>query len=150
MPYFKDEPEVYAFIGRLFEEMARDEALAPSLRRANTIVQFALTEPDSSITVRLVPEEDIVVDLGETGLDPEVVMTMHTDIAHRFWLGLVNVTVALARGDMEAKGPVAKIIRLVPLVEPVFPRYEQMLADAGRDDLLEPVRQAPAGESPAG
>jgi hypothetical protein len=49
----------------------------------------------------------------------------------------VNVTVALARGQMKAKGPVAKILKLVPLVKPVFPRYRRLLADAGRGDLLE-------------
>ena len=59
-------------------------------------------------------------------------MTMDADTAHRFWLGKVNVTVALARGQMKAKGPVAKILKLVPLVKPVFPRYRQMLEEAGR------------------
>ena len=52
-------------------------------------------------------------------------MTMDADTAHRFWLGKVNVTVALARGQMKAKGPVAKILKLVPLVEaglPALPR----------------------------
>jgi hypothetical protein len=49
----------------------------------------------------------------------------------------VNVTVALARGQMKAKGPVAKILKLVPLVKPVFPRYRQQLADSGRQDLAE-------------
>ena len=64
-------------------------------------------------------------------------MSMEADTAHRFWLGKVNVTVALARGQMKAKGPVAKILKLVPLVKPVFPRYRQQLADAGRQDLAE-------------
>jgi hypothetical protein len=32
---------------------------------------------------------------------------------------------------------VAKILKLVPLVKPVFPRYRQQLEDAGRGDLLE-------------
>jgi hypothetical protein len=32
---------------------------------------------------------------------------------------------------------VAKILTLVPLVKPVFPRYRTMLTDAGRGDLLE-------------
>ncbi len=54
-------------------------------------------------------------------------MTMEADTAHKFWLGKVNVTVALARGQMKAKGPVAKILKLVPLVKPVFPRYRAML-----------------------
>ena len=38
---------------------------------------------------------------------------------------------------MRATGPVAKIIRLVPLVMPVFPRYRRLLAGSGRGDLLE-------------
>ena len=38
---------------------------------------------------------------------------------------------------MKAKGPVAKILKLVPLVKPVFPRYRQLLEENGRQDLLE-------------
>ena len=136
MPYFKDDAEVYQYIGRLFEELAEDEELAPKFRRANTIVQYQYRNPESRITVRLREGEDGQVDCGETSMEPEVVMTMDADTAHRFWLGKVNVTVALARGQMRAKGPVAKILKLVPLVKPVFPRYQKMLADAGRDDLL--------------
>jgi hypothetical protein len=64
-------------------------------------------------------------------------MTMDADTAHRFWLGKVNVTVALARGQMKAKGPVAKILKLVPLTKPIFPRYKKQLEDQGRQDLLE-------------
>ena len=56
-------------------------------------------------------------------------MTMDADTAHRFWLGKVNVTVALARGQMKAKGPVAKILKLVPLAKPVFPRYRAQLEE---------------------
>ena len=64
-------------------------------------------------------------------------MEMDADVAHLFWLGQVRPTVALAHGDMRASGPVAKILRLVPLVKPSFTRYEQMLREAGRTDLLE-------------
>ena len=46
---------------------------------------------------------------------------MDADTAHRFWLGKVNVTVALARGQMKAKGPVAKILKLVPLDQAGLP-----------------------------
>ena len=83
------------------------------------------------------------VDLGPSDLDPEVVMALEADTAHRFWLGKVNVTVALARGQIKAKGPVAKILRLVPIVKPVFqpiPRgghaeadSEQVSGEGGRD-----------------
>jgi hypothetical protein len=136
VPYFKDEAEVYAFIGRLFQELIEDDELAPKFQKANTIVQYQYREPESQITVKLIEDEAPQVDLGPSELEPEVVMTMEADTAHKFWLGGVNVTVALARGQMGAKGPVAKILRLVPLVKPVFPRYRKILEEAGRDDLL--------------
>ena len=137
MPYFKDEQEVYDYIGKLFQDLAVDDELWPKFSRANTIVQYQFRNPESQITLRMREGEDAQVDLGQTDLDPEVVMTMDADTAHKFWLGKVNVTVALARGQMKAKGPVAKILKLVPLVKPVFPRYKQMLTEAGRNDLME-------------
>lgn len=137
MAYFKDADEVYQFIGKLFEDLAEDDELAPKFRKANTIVQYQYRNPDSTITVRLQEGEEGQVDMGETNMEPEVVMSMEADTAHKFWLGKVNVTVALARGQMKAKGPVAKILKLVPLVKPVFPRYRKMLEDAGRQDLME-------------
>ena len=137
MGHFKDEEDVYRFIGRLFQELAVDAELAPKLRKANTTVQYQLSDPDSQITVEMRPDQEIQVDFGPSELDPEVIMATCADVAHGFWLGKVNITAALARGDIKAKGPVAKILRLVPLVKDSFPRYEQMLRDAGRDDLLE-------------
>jgi putative sterol carrier protein len=137
LSYFKDADEVYAFIGKLFEDLAEDDELAPKFRKANTIVQYQYRNPDSTITVRLQEGEEGTVDCGETTMEPEVVMSMEADTAHKFWLGKVNVTVALARGQMKAKGPVAKILKLVPLVKPVFPRYRKALEEAGRTDLLE-------------
>ena len=137
MGHFKDADEVYRFIGRLFQDLAQDEELAPKFQKANTIVQYQYRDPESQVTVSLREEDDGRVDLGDTTMAPEVVMTMDADTAHRFWLGKVNVTVALARGQMKAKGPVAKILKLVPLTKPIFPRYRKMLEDAGRQDLLE-------------
>jgi putative sterol carrier protein len=137
LAYFKDADEVYRYLGRLFQDLAVDEELAPKFQRANTIVQYQYREPDSTITVKIMEGEEGEVDLGPTDMEPEVVMSMEADTAHRFWLGKVNVTVALARGQMKAKGPVAKILKLVPLVKPVFPRYRKMLEEGGREDLLE-------------
>ena len=136
MAYFKDEQEVYEYIGKLFANLADDDELGPKFRKANTIVQYQYRNPESQITVKMLDGQDGQVDLGPTELEPEVVMTMEADTAHRFWLGKINVTVALARGQMKAKGPVAKILKLVPLVKPVFPRYKAQLEAAGREDLV--------------
>ena len=64
-------------------------------------------------------------------------MRMKADVAHRFWLGQVNVALALTRGQIEADGPVDKLLRLVPLTAPAIPLYRRQLIDQGRRDLVE-------------
>jgi putative sterol carrier protein len=70
-------------------------------------------------------------------MTPDVTMTMEADTAHRFWLGRVNVTVAMARGQIKAKGGIARLMRMVPVMKPAFGHYEAMLRERGRDDLIE-------------
>lgn len=137
MPFFEDEQDVYRHIGRVFVDLMEDESLVTQLKRANTVVQYRFAEPAAQITVSILDGKDRQVDLGPTDLKPEVVMSMDADTAHRFWLGHVNVTVALARGEIKARGPVAKILKLVPLVKPVFPLYRAHLEQAGREDLIQ-------------
>ena len=137
MPYFKDADDVYAHLGRFLQDLAADPQLAPALKRADTTLQLRMRQPDCTVTMRMPQDnEPAQVDCGDTTLQPEVVMQMDADVAHRFWLGQVNVAVALARGDVRARGPVAKILKIVPLVKPGFPRYRAQLEAAGREDLL--------------
>ena len=137
MAYFQDADEVYATLGKLFTELMADDELAEKFKRANTIVRYQYTGPDSAITVRLQEGQPGNVDFGDSEMEPEVTMSMDADTAHRFWLGQVNVTVALARGEIKASGPVAKILKLVPLAKPVFPRYKAQLEAEGRTDLVQ-------------
>jgi hypothetical protein len=137
VPLFASEEDVYAHLGRLFEELVVDPELGPQFQRADTIVQYRYRDPEATITVDIRQGVEPHTELGATELEPEVVMSMDADTAHRFFLGQVNVTVALARGQIKAKGPVAKILKLVPLVKPVFPRYRAQLEAEGRTDLAE-------------
>jgi hypothetical protein len=135
--YFQNDQEVYDTIGKLFEDLRDDAELFPKFQNADTIVRYEFREPDSQITVKMLAGEPGQVDFGPSEMEPEVTMSMEADTAHRFWLGKVNITVALARGQIKAQGPVAKILKLVPLVKPVFPRYEAQLEEQGRTDLAQ-------------
>ena len=136
MPYFKDAQEVYDTIGKLFADIAEDPELGDRFRKANTVFQHSYRDPDATITMLLRTDEPVEIDFGETEMEPEVVMSMEADTAHRFWLGRVNVTTALARGQIKASGPVAKILKLVPLTKPVYPLYKAQLEAEGREDLV--------------
>ena len=137
MPYFKNADEVYETLGKLFTDISDDPEMAETFRKANTIVQYDFRDPESKITFSLKEGEKGQVDFGETKMEPDVVMSMDADTAHRFFLGQVNVTTALARGQIKASGPVAKILKLVPLTKPIFPRYKAQLEAQGRQDLID-------------
>ena len=139
MPYFKDADDVYANLGLFMRQLAVDPEMESTLKRLDTTFQLRLRNPDSILTMRTPGEEQPAqVDLGDTTLRPEVVLQLDADTAHRFWLGQVNAAVALAKGDIRTRGPVAKVLGLVPLVKPGFPRYRSQLEAAGREDLLQP------------
>ena len=135
MSYFRDADEVYRVLGGMLEILGEDEDLA--IGRADTVIENRYSDPDAVITVTLRPEEAAVVEYGEGGAEPEIVLSMASDVAHRFWLGEVNVPLALAHGEMTATGPTAKLLTLVPLLQPVFPRYRELLSQQGRADLAE-------------
>jgi hypothetical protein len=137
--YFDSAQDVYETIGELFNRIADDDELAPKFRRANLIVQHQYRDPDATITVRMREDEPTRIDFGDTEMEPDVTLSMEADTAHRFWLGRVNITPALARGQIKASGPVAKILKLVPLTKPAFPRYKELLESRGRDDLANPA-----------
>jgi hypothetical protein len=132
VPVFRDVQDVYGTLGQLFVDLAADPELGPKFRKADTILRYEYTDPEAAITLRLKDGEPADVDFGESDMEPEVTMAMAADTAHAFWLGQVNVTVALARGQITANGPVAKILKLVPLAKPVFPRYKALLEAQGR------------------
>lgn len=135
MAYFADAEELYDVIGRLHRSIAEDPELTATFAAADTVVRYRYTDPEAQITVSLKLGEPSHVDFGESDLEPEVVMTMSADTAHLFWLGKVNATLALARGEMTAEGPVAKLLRLIPAAEPVFAIYRAQLAEQGLTEL---------------
>jgi len=63
-------------------------------------------------------------------------MSMKADVAHQFWHGKVNLMAALTRRQIVAKGPIPKILRLLPAVEPVYELYPKLLRELGREDLV--------------
>ena len=125
MAQFAGSEDVYSRIGRVLQEMLEDPMLVCRFQRADCVVQYRFHEPDAAITVDLRASGAASVEFGDPVLEPDVVMEMDADIAHGFFLGEVNLAVALARREILAQGPVGKILKLVPLVKPFFGRYRE-------------------------
>jgi hypothetical protein len=136
VPVFASAEELYKFAGGIFEEALADPEVGEEFARSGVVLRFHHTEPPAEFTVDM-PNKNVVY--GPDGPKPSVEMFMTGDVAHRFWLGKVNVSVALAKGQMRAKGPIPKILKLVPIAKKLFPRYKEMLQRDGRSDLIDVV-----------
>lgn len=142
MGVFKDEAEVYEYLGRIFQVSMEDPELGPKLRKVGSVLKLNQTDPESTIVIDF---GEGIVQLGEDG-SPQVTrpidaeLDMKADVAHRFWLGKVNVALAMAKGDIRNKGKVSAVMKVVPITKPLFATYEKILRDAGRDDLVNAVK----------
>lgn len=124
MGYFKDADELYEYVGGVFRRAGEDPEVGPKLRAANITAQFTYTDPDSSLTVKFQEPYEVI----DGGVDEkaDIKMTMPADIAHKYWRGEYNFAVGLAKGQVKAKGPISKILKLVPVTKPLFPIYKEM------------------------
>ena len=137
MAVFKDETEVYTYIGGIFEEALADPEVGQKFAASGVILRVKYSDPDSTLTVDMPAKKVLYGEDAKNGPKPVVEMSMKADTAHRFWLGNVNITAAMAKGQVKAKGPIPKILKLVPLAKSLFPKYREMLVQNGRADIAE-------------
>lgn len=133
MPVFKDSAEVYRYLGGVFHEAAADPAMVQRFKSTGVVLKITITDPDATLVVDM-PNEKVYE--GTAPVDPTIELRMTADDGHRFWLGQLNLAVALARGKVAAVGSTGTLLKLVPMARELFPRYRQRLLAEGRDDLL--------------
>ncbi|MCC6188240.1 MAG: hypothetical protein IT318_04370 [Anaerolineales bacterium] len=136
MSVFTDSEQFYACVGELMERAKRDPTVGPKIAKSGIIIQFRYTDPQAVTTInaRARPTQaGAFVDVihGPTDLQPDVVMTMKADVSHAFWHGRVNLVAALAKRDIIASGPIPKILKLLPAVEPLYKQYPALLREKG-------------------
>ena len=142
MSIFKDYDELYSCMGRLYDEAKRDSRIAPKIRDSHLVIQFRYDEPRAVVTINAAAppsQEGAYFDVlwgDTTGLKPDIEMSMKADVAHSFWHGKINLMAALARRQIIAKGPIPKILKLRPAVEPMYEMYPRILRDINRTDLI--------------
>lgn len=133
MSSFKNADDLYQYIGGVFERGMSDPELGPKFESSGVILQIHYTDPDAVLTVDMPGGK---VHHGQTDVQPNVQMFMSADNGNKFWLGKLNLATAMAKGQVRAKGPVPKVLKLVPIAKKLFPVYEEMLRADNRTDLL--------------
>jgi putative sterol carrier protein len=128
VPFFKDAEEVYDYVGGVFRAAADHPEVGPKMAAADLTMQIYYSDPTSTLTIRF-HEPKLEVEDGGDDSAADVKLFMPADIADKYWRGEYNLAVGLAKGQVKAKGPVNKILKLVPLTRPLFPMYKERIAE---------------------
>jgi hypothetical protein len=141
MPYFKDTQEFYACVGELMDRAKRDPNVGGKIAKSGIIIQFRYTDPDAVTTINArdkptQPGAYVDVIHGATDLKPDVSMSMKADVSHEFWHGKVNLVAALSKKQIVAEGPIPKILKLLPAVQPLYKVYPLLLKEKGFGDKV--------------
>lgn len=134
MPIFKDSEHFYGVLVPFFNRLKDDQDIGPKVLASGLVIRFDYTEPDATIAIDC-PNNTVIQ--GNPDVNADVTLSMTADIAHKFWLGNVNLMVALTRRQMIAKGPVAKIMKLLPIIKNSYDMYKAYLQEIGMGDTVD-------------
>ncbi len=130
MSVFKDSDQFYACVGGLLQKIKQNPELYKLAADADMVARFRCVDPDAviSIDTRKGVNE---IRFGEEGPAPDIELSMPADMAHQFWMGELNVLAETLAGRIAYRGPLKKMIALIPLLKPAMKLYPQHLRDIG-------------------
>jgi len=130
MGLFESSEKFEEMLGGFFRQVSDTPNVADKLLASNLIIRFTYSDPDIVIVIDCSGDK-IDVRPGDTETKAEVDMSMSAEIAHKFWFGKVNLMAALTRRQMVAKGPIPKILKLLPAIKPAYTMYPKYLEENG-------------------
>lgn len=134
MTVFTSSDDMYAVLTPFMESLTTDPVVGPKFVSANTSFKVAHEDPDGVFLLDATLDPPVLY-VGEEaeGRTAEVDLTMSAEDGHKFWMGQLNLPVALARRKIKVSGGVAKLMGLVPALQPAYELYRSHLASIGRE-----------------
>ena len=136
----KNAQEFREVMDHVFQLMSTDPDMGPKLRDAQTPQRFEF--PDLDLVVNITSAVDnsggnnLVWEWSDdVDWEPDVKMTMDSDVANKYFQGKENVAMAIARRRIKTSGNVKKALALIPITKPVYAMYRDYL-EAEHPDLL--------------
>jgi putative sterol carrier protein len=128
----KNAKEFREVMDRVFEMMSTDPEMGPKLRQAETPQRFEFPDLDLVVNITARDAEENGQNLvwewsDDVDWDPDVKMTMDSDVANKYFQGKENVAMAIARRRIKTSGNVKKALALIPITKPVESMYRDMI-----------------------
>ena len=132
MATFVNAQQVYDTMGLFLDQITKDPELQPKFVAADTSFLVRYTDPASTILVDCHARPAGGHDQPRSQTATEITLDMSADDGHAFWMGNLNMAIALAKGRVKVSGPIAKIMKLLPAMRPAFPKYKAFITSGGR------------------
>jgi hypothetical protein len=125
MPVFESKEKMQTILGGLFEKLMNDPVMGPKFAKTGIVIKFNISDPDGDLW--LTPGDGTKGDVlwGSIDTKATVEMTLSGDTCHKFWLKHISMPVALAKGLIKARGPMPKVLKLLPLLKPAYEMYPE-------------------------
>jgi len=131
MATFANAQQVYDTIGLFLDQITKDPELGPKFVAADTSFLVQYSDPECSMLVDATVDPPVVTMNPDPAQETEISLAMAADDGHDFWLGNLNMALALAKGKVKVTGPISKIMKLLPAMRPAFPKYKAFLEERG-------------------
>jgi putative sterol carrier protein len=132
---FSSQREAEEMLGSFMDHIVTHPQLRPLFVEAATSFRANYADPD--VVVSMVSTVDPpVIKRGEDAKAEkvEVDMFMSADDGHKFWLGELNIPMAMARKKIRIEGPVGVLLKLLPAMQPAFGMYRDFLTERGFEE----------------
>ncbi|MBI5582657.1 MAG: hypothetical protein HY892_02430 [Deltaproteobacteria bacterium] len=127
MPVFKDSQQMLEMLKDLWSHVVFQTEFGQKLKDYGITYKFIITEPNGYLWVG--PEEVITGD--EANRDGVITMELSGDTVHKFWLKRISLPVALATRKIKSKGPIPKVLKILPFLKPVYEKYPEYCSKHG-------------------
>ena len=121
MPVFRDAEQTYEVFGGLWQEVLAESKLSEKLRKMKLTMKFITRNPDGCMWIA----HDRVLTGPEADQDAIITMELPANMAHEFWLDKLNLGQALSSNEVKVKGPLPKLMGLLPMLKFVYKKYPE-------------------------
>lgn len=119
MAVFKDAQHMNEILGELWSYVIKETEFGAKLKEYEITYKFIVNDPNGYIFVA----HDQVITGEDANKDAVITMELSGETIHNFWLKKVNLPVALATRKIKSKGPIPKVLKILPYLKPVYELY---------------------------
>jgi len=123
MPVFASSEELIEVMENLWKRIKADPSISQKLLQSKLCVRFHYRHPTGQLTVDGTDGLELKISTQESKIKPTIEMFMQSDLAHDFWIGKLNLAVAVMSGKIISRGPINQVLALLPVIKPAHSMY---------------------------